>query len=94
MLETLETIKELAKQAKWDIDLMDVGCTLTNAMNKKQIADLNAMIKFLQKCDDSPGSILANVLHDLNGLKAVYFKQQSGAGFSPRSFGYAKKKAS
>ena len=94
MKELLEKIKALAKKTGWKIDMMDVGCIITSAMNKEQIADLKAMVEFLEGQEDSASSILANVLHDLNGLKAVYFKTPEGNCFSPRSAGYTKKIAS
>jgi hypothetical protein len=91
MLELMDKIFELAKVAEWEIDRTDIGCTITNAMKKVQIDDLKAMISFLESKGDSPSSILVNAMHDLNGLKAIYFGLPEGNCFSPRSSGYAKK---
>jgi hypothetical protein len=89
MLSLMNKIFDLAKKADWQIDKVDVGCTLTNAMSQTQQADLEAMIDFLESRDEPKDSILTNVFHDLNGLKAAYFSQPEGDCFSPRSSGYA-----
>ena len=47
------------------------------------VEDLYAMVKFLLKYGDSASKILAEVLHDLNGV--VHEKKY----FSPRCSGYA-----
>lgn len=91
MLDLMNKIFELADKDGWEIDRTDIGCTLTNAMNEEQLADLAAMIDFLELQNYEPSSILANVMHDLNGLKAAYFCAPEGDCFSPRSRGYAKK---
>lgn len=99
MLELLEKLKSLAKQAGIQIDLMDIGITLTNAVNEEQLKDLASMIDYLEKHNphqnkqDAAAYVLSNALHDLIGLKAVYLNDPMGIGFSPRSAGCAKKLA-
>jgi len=84
----------LAELAEWDINRLDAGITISIAMTDEQRDDLAAMIDFLESQGDSPSAIMANVMHDLSGLKAVYLKDPSGSCFVPRSSGYAKRKAS
>lgn len=77
-----------------DYDLMDIGCTLTLAMDEHQRNDLAAMIDFLyNQADFSFMAIEGNVFHDLNGLKAAYLKVPGYDVFLPRSYGYAEKVA-
>lgn len=91
MLELLETIKQLFSQIAETCDAMDIGITLSK-MSDEQQADLSAMITFLKNQPDANASyILAQVMHDLNGLKAGFLGLPSGEYFSPRSSGYAKK---
>jgi hypothetical protein len=86
-----EAIVAIAKRAKVPVDRMDIGITLSVAMNQAQREDLVAMMGFLVGQKMSAGEILSNLLHDLNGLKAIYLDDPHGIGFSPRSFDYAKK---
>lgn len=88
MLELLETIKSLAKEANTDIDVMDIGITLSEAMTREQIEDLAAMIEYLRKTDMSAREVLYNALHDLQGLKSIFLEDEAGLCFSPRSTGY------
>ena len=93
-IELEQKVFALAELAEWDINRSDIGITTSIAMNAEQRNDLAAMIDFLESQKDTPSSIMANVMHDLSGLKAVYLKDPSGSCFSPRSSGYAKRKAS
>jgi len=93
-VELEQKVFALAELAEWDIDRTDAGMTISIAMDDEQRFDLAAMIDFLVSRDDTPSSIIANVMHDLNGLKAVYLKDPFGNCFSPRSSGYAKRKVS
>lgn len=86
MLELYNSIRKLAKDANVDVDLMDIGCTLTNSMSQEQQDDLASMIKYMSGND--PMEILANVLHDLAGLKAIYLNDPHGDCFVPRSTGF------
>ena len=88
--ELEQKVFELAEKAKWEIDRTDVGMTISLAMDNKQIDDLAAMLEFLSQ-HNSPSAIMANVMHDLAGLKAVYLKDPTGNCFSPRSHNYATK---
>jgi len=92
-LELVEKVFALSELAEWDIDRMDVGITTSIAMTDEQRDDLAAMIDFLESQKNTPSSIMANVMHDLSGLKAVYLKDPSGSCFSPRSSGYTKRVA-
>ncbi|KKL86213.1 hypothetical protein LCGC14_1946940 [marine sediment metagenome] len=89
-----EAIAAIAKRAGTEIDRMDIGITLSTAMTKEQREDLVAMMGFLVGQKMEPATILYNLLHDLNGLKAVYLKDPAGKCFSPRSSGYRLKKVS
>jgi catechol-2,3-dioxygenase len=93
-IELEKKVFDLAERADWDIDRLDIGITISIAMTDEQRNDLAAMIDFLESRKDSLDSIMANVMHDLSGLKAIYLKDPSGNCFSPRSDGYAKRKAS
>ncbi len=86
-----EAIAAIAKKANIKINRMDIGITLSVAMNQEQREDLVVMMGYLvgQKMDAE--EILYNILHDLNGLKAIYLKDSTGIGFVPRSHGYSKK---
>lgn len=94
-MQLFKTIKGLAVRAGIEIDLLSLDMDLTLAMNDEQRADLAAMIEYLGKHNFTPGQILANVLHDCHGLRAIY--QNPGKAnlryFSPRSTGYAAKVA-
>lgn len=92
-IELDQKIFDLACKAEWPIDRMDVGITTSIAMTDEQRDDLAAMIDFLDNRKDSASSIMANVMHDITGLKAVYLKDPSGNCFSPRSTGYASRVA-
>ena len=89
-----EAIVAIAEKAKTKIDRMDIGITLFVAMTKEQREDLVVMMGFLVGKKMDPAEILYNLLHDLNGLKAVYLKDPTGDGFLPRSHGYRLKKVS
>ena len=94
-MEQLEqTIKDIATQAGIEIDYMDLGITLTVAMNQEQRDDLAAMIQHLQAAKTNGSELFYNVMHDLHGLKAVYLKDPAGECFLPRSDGYRLKKVS
>ncbi len=86
-----EAIAAIAKKAGLTVDRMDIGITLTVAMNQEQREDLVVMMGFLVGQKMSSGEILYNLLHDLGGLKAIYLKDPHGKCFSPRSSGYAKR---
>jgi len=93
-LELEQKLFALAELVEWDINRLDVGITTSIAMTEEQRNDMAAMIDFLEAKKDKPASIIANVMHDLSGLKAVYLKDPAGECFSPRSAGYATRKAS
>jgi len=93
-IELEKKVFALASKAEWDINRIEVGITVSIAMSNEQRDDLVAMIDFLESQNDELGSIMANVMHDLHGLKAVYLKDPSSRCFSPRSAGYAKRIAS
>ena len=44
LIDLLTTIKELHKDSGITPDMMDIGCTLTEAMTEEQINDLAAMM--------------------------------------------------
>lgn len=89
MLELFQTIKLLFSQIAETPDLVDIGITL-DKMSKEQCADLSAMIDFMRnESKDTASYILAQVMHDLNGLKAGFLGLPEGDCFSPRSHGYA-----
>lgn len=93
-LELEEKVFALAELAEWDnIDRTDAGMTISIAMNDEQRNDLAAMIDFFESRKDTPSSIMANVMYDLCGLRAVHFGEPHGNCFSPRSSGYAKRVA-
>ena len=73
-------------------DRLNIGITVTVAMNDTQRADLSAMIDHLSS-GNGPMYVLAQVVHDLNGLKGLYMEPERFVGFSPRSTGYAAKTA-
>jgi len=89
-----EAIVAIAKKAGTKIDRMDIGITLSVAMSKEQREDLVAMMGFLVGQKMEPAKILFNLLHDLDGLKAIYLNDPHGIGFLPRSAGYRNKIAS
>ena len=94
-IELEQKVFALVELAKWkNIDRVDAGMTISLAMTDEQRDDLAAMIDFLESQNDTPSSIMANVMHDLCGLRAIYFKEPHGNSFSPRSSGYAKRIAS
>lgn len=74
-----------------DLDAGVLELDLTDVMNHKQRMDLLAMILFLRTRHDSPGNILFNVLHDLEGLRSVHLGREGSQFFVPRSAGYAKR---
>ncbi|MBW1784811.1 MAG: hypothetical protein JRL30_29215 [Deltaproteobacteria bacterium] len=81
-------IAAIYKAAGFPLDKMDVGITLMK-MSETQLADLSAMIDYLQSQPNMRhGFIAAQVGHDLGGLKAEFIN--GPCGFSPRSTGYAK----
>lgn len=89
-MQLQKEIVELAKKAGQELDKVDIGITLTVAMNSAQRDDLEAMMDFLtQQKKMKPSELLFNVLHDLYGLKAVYQGLPAGDCFCPRSHGYA-----
>ena len=93
-IELEQKIFALAELAEWDnIDRTDVGMTISIAMTDEQRDDLAAMIDFLESQKDAPSSIMANVIHDLCGLRAVHLGEPRGDCFSPRSSGYAERVA-
>ena len=93
-IELEQKVFALAELAEWDnIDRTDTGMTISIAMTDEQRDDLAAMIDFLESQKDAPSSIMANVMHDLCGLRAVHFGEPHGDCFSPRSSGYAKRAA-
>ncbi len=90
-LELSNTIAELYKAAGRDQDRMSDDITLSK-MSAMQRNDLAAMIEYFQSGDKGqrePGYILANVGHDLAGLKAGFLNLIEDGGFSPRSSDYA-----
>lgn len=90
-IELLQVIKSYHEKVDIPCDTIDIGITL-NKMSQEQRDDLAAMIQWLHENtygDDS--YLLYQVLHDLNGLKAVFLGLPEGQCFSPRSSGYAKK---
>jgi len=98
-LELYKTIKHLFEQVAKEqghvlcFDAIDIGITL-NKMTEEQQEDLLTMIKFMSNlCTSSVGSILADVVHDLDGLKAGFLDLPQSQCFSPRSSGYAKRVA-
>ena len=86
-----EAIIAISKRAGREIDRKDIGITLTVAMTQGQLEDLVVMMGFLVGQKKSASYILGNIMHDLNGLKAIHLELPEGDGFSPHSFGYAKK---
>ncbi len=89
-LELANVIAELYKAAGWKQDRMSDDITLSK-MSAMQHNDLAAMIEYFQSGDEGqqePGYILANVGHDLTGLRAGFLGLPED-GFSPRSSGYA-----
>lgn len=93
-LKLEQNIRDIATIAGIEIDYMDLGITLTVAMNQQQRDDLAAMIACLQKAKMNVNEVFYNVMHDLHGLKAVYLKNPAGDCFLPRSDGYRLKKVS
>jgi len=95
-IELEQKVFVLAELAEWDIDRVDAGITISIAMTDEQRNDLAAMIDYFESGNTPmPASeIMANVMHDLNGLKAVYMKLPQGDCFCPRSSGYTKRMAS
>ena len=88
------TVSQLHKDAELQEDRLSNATTLSK-MSQEQIDDLSSMIiYFLASGDEGqkePGYILANVMHDLNGLKAGFLDLPAGKGFLPRSDGYSKR---
>jgi len=87
----IDTIWDMGQDAKWVLDKTSLSMDVTVAMNEQQQDDLLAMIYFLRDRGDDDGAILANVLHDTNGLRGVYLEPENFVGFSPRSSGYAER---
>lgn len=69
----------------------DIAITICVAMDSAQRMDLASMIEFLEQKRTPIDTILFNVLHDLNGLKAIHLGQPHGDCFIPRCAGYALK---
>lgn len=90
-IDLIQTISNLAKEANWEIDKMDLSMDVTVAMNIEQQNDLACMIEFLKKSGYKASSICANVFHDLYGLRAAHLGHPSGDCFCPRSSGYAQR---
>ena len=90
----LAKIKELYSEVGVACDDLDIAITLSKMLDNQR-QDLAAMIAFLSEQPDASAShILAQAMHDLNGLKATYLGLPEGDCFSPRSSGYAKRQAS
>lgn len=90
--ELSNKIADLYESAGFQQDRMSDDITLMK-MSAMQHNDLAAMIEHLENHGDTgqkeAGYILANVGHDLNGLKAGFLGLPEGDCFSPRSSGYA-----
>ena len=91
-IELMKMFRTLADEAevRYVFDWMDVDITITQAMSHEQRADLLAMMIYLdghKGC--TPMHVLAEAMHDIRGLKAVYLGDPAGNGFSPRSSSYA-----
>ena len=91
-IELEKKIVKLHESANFPCDRLDLGITLTVALNDQQRVDLSAMIDRLTEGNE-PMYVLAQVVHDLNGLKGLYLEPERFVGFSPRSTGYAAKTA-
>lgn len=84
----IKTLKDLSIKADMPIDLLAAGCTLSQAMDDTQRGGLYSMIKWMKENKQQPGYILSNVMHDINGLKALYLDPKNNQGFCPRFTGY------
>ena len=98
-IKLYKTIKHLFEQVAKEqghvlcFDAIDIGITVSK-MTEEQQEDLLTMIKFMSNlCTSTAGSVLDDVVHDLNGLKAGFLDLPEGRCFSPRSFGIAKRVA-
>ncbi len=89
-LEIEQKIADIFAAATFPFDRMDAGITLMK-MSTPQKTDLWAMTDSLTEQGNEPSFIAAQIGHDLNGLKHEFLNGTSG--FSPRSHGYAAKKA-
>lgn len=67
---------------------MDLGCTLHYACSDDQIKDMLGFISWCLNNNEDGMYILANIGHDLNGLKREYLNEENG--FSPRSYDHKK----
>ena len=93
-----EKIAQLAKEADVAIDMKDLGCTLHVAMKADEVKDLEAMLDFIAQPQlgrpaNEPSTVLAQVMHDINGCRARYFDEPGSDCFLPRSHGFAAKMA-
>ena len=85
------TIAEFYSMAGVEQDRMDCDITLMK-MSHEQHEDLAAMIDYLyEHRGDTPVRVLAEIVHDLNGLKAGFLGLPGGVCFSPRSSGFFSK---
>ena len=94
--ELLQMFRDMADGAGcWsDLNWMDIDITITQAMSHDQRADLLAMMVYLDEHKGcTPGHVLAEALHDIYGLKAVYLADPVGNCFLPRSASYASLRA-
>ena len=77
----------IAEKAGQDLDKCSAALDIGVAMDEEQRADLAAMIEALESRGDTPMAILSDIVHDLAGLRELFFDHD--AGFVPRSYGYA-----
>lgn len=89
-LVLLQSIQKLHSQIAYPCDSLDIGITLSK-MTDEQLDDLSAMVQWMKDNNNDCSYILAQVVHDLNGLKAGFLGLPEGIGFCPRSSGYDKK---
>ncbi len=87
-MELSEIITKLYRQCCIRQDRLDCDITLSK-MSDMQRIDLSAMIDYMMSIDRGASYILAQVNHDLQGLKAGFLGLPEGDCFSPRSSGYA-----
>jgi hypothetical protein len=84
----LSAVSDLFTETNMEHDQLDTAITL-DKMSDEQREDMAAMIEYFRNNDETASYILAQVCHDLAGLKAGFLGLPEGIGFSPRSAGYA-----